>query len=164
MRRQYESGKPAWQRESAHAIQITYMSRRLCPRCRSLEVRRLGVESVGVAVRVILLYPFRCEGCKHRFLRFTCMGASPFYRSTWLTAVSSLDGSHPGLTGGKRACPATHTLSIVCPLAAGCRAPSGQNMWWGPNLVGLGLLLLCRFSLPNIGGCCQATGQVRFSH
>jgi hypothetical protein len=49
--------------------------RRLCPRCRNLDVRRSQRRSQWEwLLRAIRLYPYRCENCRYRFLRFSLHG------------------------------------------------------------------------------------------
>jgi hypothetical protein len=49
--------------------------RQLCPRCRNLDVRRSQRRSQWEwLLRAIRLYPYRCENCRYRFLRFSLHG------------------------------------------------------------------------------------------
>jgi hypothetical protein len=49
--------------------------RRQCRRCQSGYIRRSRRRGRWEwLLRAIGLYPFRCEGCKHRFLRFSLRG------------------------------------------------------------------------------------------
>jgi predicted Zn-ribbon and HTH transcriptional regulator len=50
-------------------------ARRVCPKCQSTRIsrsRRRGL--VEWLVRIIRLYPFRCDHCGHRFRRVTRHG------------------------------------------------------------------------------------------
>jgi hypothetical protein len=48
--------------------------RRQCPRCHSRYIRRSRRSRWEWPLRAIRLYPFRCEDCRHRFLRFSLYG------------------------------------------------------------------------------------------
>jgi hypothetical protein len=49
--------------------------RRPCPRCGRAQVRRSRRRSPWEwLLRAFCLYPYRCESCKHRFLRFSLRG------------------------------------------------------------------------------------------
>jgi hypothetical protein len=52
-----------------------YASQRQCPQCGSKQTRRSRQWGPWVwLLRAIRLYPFRCENCMHRFLRFSLHG------------------------------------------------------------------------------------------
>jgi transposase-like protein len=42
-----------------------------CPRCQGENTRRSARRGIERAVSVLGLFPFRCEDCDARFLRFT---------------------------------------------------------------------------------------------
>lgn len=70
-----KGGRRAVQKRDRSGYRDRYEARRLCPRCGSREVRRSRRRSQWEwLLRAIRLYPFRCEGCKHRFLRFSLYG------------------------------------------------------------------------------------------
>jgi hypothetical protein len=52
-----------------------HVPRRRCPQCRCKQTRRSRQWHLWEwLLRLIRLYPFRCESCKHRFLRFSLYG------------------------------------------------------------------------------------------
>ena len=69
------AARRALQKRGRSRYTDTYVARRLCPRCRSLEVRRSQRRSQWEwLLRAIRLYPYRCEDCNYRFLRFSLHG------------------------------------------------------------------------------------------
>jgi hypothetical protein len=62
-------------RAASRAFRKRGVGRRRCPECQSWQVRRARRRNQWEwLLRAIRLYPFRCEACKHRFLRLSLYG------------------------------------------------------------------------------------------
>jgi hypothetical protein len=78
----HDEVSPMWSLMGSHSVRVRAIRkrglqapRRYCSWCGCHQIRRSGRRSRREwLLRVIRLYPYRCEECRHRFLRFSLSG------------------------------------------------------------------------------------------